>query len=429
MSLICHIEAHEILDSRGNPTVQATVYSSCGKSASAASPSGASKGEFEAHELRDNDPLRYQGKGVLLACQNITGPINKVLKGMPVCDQVRIDQAMREADGTENKNLLGANSTIAVSLACARLAALCTGQPLYAYLGGPCQRLLPCPMLNILNGGAHADNSLEFQEFMIRPHGFDSFKNALRAGVEVFHTLKNILKKAGHTTNVGDEGGFAPNLSSHEEALTLIQEAIEKAGYRVGSEISLAIDAAATEFYDSTSGTYIEKKKKKAGKPFIERTSQEQVQYLKKLVENFAIDSIEDGLAEHDWQGWHELTSKLGARIQLVGDDIFVTNPKFLKRGIDENVANAILIKVNQIGTLTETIDTIQLAHEHGLNTIISHRSGETEDSFIADLAVAMHSGQIKTGAPSRSERVAKYNRLLQIESALGKNAQFGNSL
>lgn len=404
MEKIVDIQAWEVLDSRGNPTVAAEVTTSGGFKGKAYVPSGASTGAFEAHELRDNDMKRYHGKGVLQACSNVNGPLRAVLLGQDVCNQELIDRLMIEEDGTPNKSRLGANAILAVSLAAARAAAASKKMPLYKYLGNEC--VLPIPMMNIINGGAHADNNLDFQEFMIRPKGFGSFEEAFRAGVEVFHTLKGILKKSKLSISVGDEGGFAPNLKSHEEALELITKAIQESDYKVRDQISIALDCAANEFYDASTKLY-------QGK----RNAQEQVHYLEELVKHFAIDSIEDGLAEDDWEGWKYLTTRLSS-IQLVGDDLFVTNRTFLERGIKEHVANAILIKVNQIGTLTETLDTIRLAKQAGYKTIISHRSGETEDSFIADLAVAVGAGQIKTGAPSRSERVAKYNRLLEIERA-----------
>lgn len=421
MATISDIKAHEILDSRGNPTIAVEVFCTNGIKTKACVPSGASTGQHEAVELRDNDPKRYQGKGVLKACAHVEGPIRKLLLGKLVTKQAEIDGLMIEADHTENKAHLGANAILGVSLAVARAGALSSNLPLYAYLAGDSVKSLPCPMLNILNGGAHADNSLEFQEFMVRPHAAPSFHEALRAGAEIFHTLKTILKSKGYSTSVGDEGGFAPNLKSHEQALELISEAIQKAGYKVGSEISIAIDCAASEIYDPKTNTYFEKKKmeKGQGERFERRSASEQISYLETLVNNFAIDTIEDGLAENDWQGWQELTKRLGGKIQIVGDDIFVTNPKFLMRGIKEKIGNSILIKLNQIGTVTETIETIQLAHSHNFRTIISHRSGETEDTFIADFAVATNAGQIKTGAPSRGERVAKYNRLLEIENEL----------
>lgn len=420
MSTICKIEAREILDSRGNPTVFVRVFTSSGASGAACVPSGASTGSHEALELRDGDKKRFLGKGVLKACGNVMGPIAKALIGKCVCNQAEIDNTMIALDGTETKSVLGANAILGVSLACARAAANVRNIPLYAHIGGINAHRLPCPMLNIINGGAHADSGLEFQEFMIRPHGFENFSTALRAATEVFHTLKSILKKKGYNTSVGDEGGFAPNFSSHEEACEYIVEAIQTAGYAPGKQISIALDCANTELFVADSKKYVEKKSK-AHKAW---TGEEMIAYLKTLAARFPIDSIEDGLGEEDWSSWQKLTTELG-NIQLVGDDIFVTNPKFLARGIREKVGNAILIKVNQIGTLTETLHTIQLAQRNNFKTVISHRSGETEDSFIADLAVATNAGQIKTGAPSRSDRVAKYNRLLEIEHELGSGACF----
>jgi len=405
------IHALEILDSRGNPTLKITVHSDDGFLGAAAVPSGASTGEHEAVELRDNDPKRYAGKGVLKAASNVNGPLNQLLKGKSVFEQEMIDKAMIELDGTENKSRLGANAILGISLAVAKCAAAVKGEPLYRYLGGPHATLLPCPMMNVINGGVHADNGLDFQEFMIRPIGAPSFHEALRYGAEVFHTLKSLLKKRGLATAVGDEGGFAPVLKSHEEALDLIIEAIQKAGFRPKEDISIALDPASSEFY-------------KNGK-YRNRTTAEQIDYLASLVDRYPIDSIEDGLDQNDWDGWALLTQKLGKKIQLVGDDIFVTNTRFLKRAIDLGIANAILIKVNQIGTLTETGAAIKLAKSHHYKTVISHRSGETEDTTIADLAVAFGSGQIKTGSLCRSERIAKYNRLLEIEEELGKSARF----
>lgn len=413
------VDALEILDSRGNPTILTRIVTDTGIVAKASVPSGASTGENEAVELRDGDPRRYQGKGVLKALQSITGPIRDRLIGVSVDNQERVDRLMIELDGTENKSRLGANAILGVSLACARAAAQVKNIPLYASIGKG--KVLPVPMMNIMNGGAHADNSLEFQEFMIRPVGFKTFAESLRAGVEIFHTLKNKLRKKHLTTSVGDEGGFAPNVESHEEALDLIMGAITLAGFKPGRDIMLALDCAASELFDQKTKCYIEKKKQRSETNFGSRTSSEQIAYLAKLVQAYPIDSIEDGLSEHDWEGWKELTQKLGDKVQIVGDDIFVTNISFLERGIREKIANAILIKVNQIGTLTETLAAIALAQKNGYKTIISHRSGETEDSFIADLAVASSSGQIKTGAPSRSDRVAKYNRLLEIEQELLK--------
>ena len=428
MNRIVHIQALEVLDSRGNPTVCAKVVCESGHAATAAVPSGASTGEHEAVELRDKDPKRYLGKGVQKAVKNINTTITKLLIGEDVYNQGRIDKLLIDADKTANKSRLGANALLAVSLAAAKAASVSLHVPLYRYLGG-CQALtLPCPMMNIINGGAHADNSIDFQEFMIRPFAAPTFTEALRWGVEVFHTLKGILKKRGLSTAVGDEGGFAPNLRSDQEALELICEAIETAGFKPGKEISCALDCATSELWDAKAHCYIEKKKQQKKEKFAKRSSEEQVAYLKSLCAKFPIDSIEDGLAENDWKGWAYLTQQLGSKVQIVGDDIFVTNPKFLKKGIQEACANAILIKVNQIGTLSETLETIQLAHSHGYKAIISHRSGETEDSFIADLAVSCNTGQIKTGAPSRSDRVAKYNRLLEIELECGPFGRYRDS-
>jgi enolase len=408
-----NIEALEILDSRGTPTVQVKVTTSEGVVGIASVPSGASTGEHEAVELRDGDPRRYWGKGVLKAVAHVQGEILQALKGQSVLEQAAIDRRMIELDGTPNKGRLGANAILGVSLAVARAGATSQKVPLYRHLGAG--ELLPVPMMNILNGGAHADNSLEFQEFMIRPVGAPSFTEAVRWGAEVFQALKKLLKGRAQITAVGDEGGFAPNLASHEEALELILEAIDRAGYLPGEQITLALDCAASEFFRD--GSYTEVKKKSGAR---RRTPSEQVAYLVQLAERFPIDSIEDGSSENDWAGWQELTQRM-PQVQLVGDDIFVTNPLFLRRGIEEKVANAILIKPNQIGTLTETLETIQLAQSAGYRTIISHRSGETEDTFIADLAVATNAGQIKTGSLSRTDRVAKYNRLLFIESELKK--------
>lgn len=417
MSKIQKLEAIEILDSRGNPTVHVRLITNTGIVTEASVPSGASTGAHEAVELRDQDPKRYLGKGVTKACQNVNLVLNDLLKGQDVSYQKKIDQMMIECDGTENKSRLGANSILGVSLAVARAGAQSVQKPLYEYLANEGSMALPVPMMNIINGGAHANNSLEFQEFMIRPVGAPNFKEALRYGSEIFHHLKKILKDKGHVTSVGDEGGFAPSLRSDEEALDFILLAIEKAGYRLKEDITIALDCAASEFFDSKSQKYIHKKNPKANQG---KTSQEQVEYLKKLAQKYPIDTIEDGLDENDWEGWAHLTQEL-SHLQIVGDDIFVTNPKFLNRGIKEHVANSILIKLNQIGTLTETLQTIKLARSHHYKTVISHRSGETEDSFIADLAVATHSGQIKTGSLSRSDRIAKYNRLLIIENDLLK--------
>lgn len=401
--MIEKIFGQEILDSRGNPTLRVTVKTTEGLIGQASVPSGASTGEHEALELRDNDPGRYGGKGVLQAIKNVNGPLNSLLQGQDEQDQAGLDKAMIEADGSPTKKNLGANALLGVSLALARVAALAKKLPLYRSLGPG--TLLPIPMMNIINGGAHADNSLSFQEFMIRPIGPPTFAEKLRAGAEIFHTLKKILKAKGHVTAVGDEGGFAPSLSSHEEALDLIVQAIESAGYMPGTEITIALDCAASEFYKDSL--------------YLGRTTQKHIEYLSTLTSMYPIDSIEDGLDQNDWAGWALLTEKLGEKIQLVGDDIFVTNPLFLKKGIKEKVANSILIKPNQIGTLTETLETIALAKKAQYGTVISHRSGETEDPFIADLSVATSAGQIKTGSLSRSERIAKYNRLLEIEEEL----------
>ena len=419
------VKALEILDSRGNPTVAVIVTTDNGLTATACVPSGASTGEHEAVELRDGDNHRYSGKGVQKAVANVNGLIAKVLVGQSPLDQRRLDRLLIEADGTPNKSHLGANALLGASLAIARVGALATGMPLYRYIGGCSAHVLPCPMMNIINGGAHADNSLDFQEFMIRPVGAHSLAEAVQWGAEIFHALKKILKKGGHITSVGDEGGFAPNLASNEAAIECALEAIEAAGYKPGKQVTLALDCAASEFYDKETRRYIEKKKKKTGQTFVQRTAEEQVDYLADLAAKYPIDSIEDGLDENDWKGWEILTRKLGDKIQIVGDDIFVTNTEFIKKGIKQGVANSVLIKVNQIGTLSETLDAITLAHAHGYTAVISHRSGETEDSTIADISVAMNTGQIKTGSLSRTDRIAKYNRLLQIESELGKAAVF----
>ena len=411
MSRIASCHALEILDSRGNPTLQVTVKTDDGFVGEAKVPSGASTGENEAVELRDNDPSRYGGKGVLKAASHVEKEIFQILKGEDVFSQETIDAKMIALDGTENKRRLGANAILGVSLAVAKCAAAAKKLPLYAYLSASHAAKLPVPMMNVINGGVHADNNLQIQEFMIRPIGAPTFREGLRWGAETFHALKSLLKKKGLSTAVGDEGGFAPMLSSNEEALELILSAIEKAGYKPKTEISLALDLAASEFY--VTRLYITKD---GG---IKRTTEEQIAYLSQLISDYPIDSIEDGLDQHDWSGWIELTSRLGKKVQLVGDDLFVTNSRFLQRGIEEKAANAILIKPNQIGTLTETIATVRLAQKHHYKTILSHRSGETEDTTIADLAVALHSGQIKTGSLCRSERTAKYNRLLQIEKEL----------
>jgi enolase len=418
MASILHITAREILDSRGNPTIEADVHLESGVAGRAAVPSGASTGEREAAELRDGEGERYLGKGVQAAVANVIDTIGPALEGLDPTNQIEIDQTMLELDGTENKSRLGANAILAVSLATARAAASEVGLPLYRYLGGPMARTLPVPMLNILNGGAHATNTVDFQEFMILPVGAEDFADALRMGAEVFHSLKKVLISRKLATGVGDEGGFAPDLKSDEEALQIIVHAIEQAGYQPGTEIALGLDCAASEMYRD--GLY--HFKKSGGAP---RSREQMVELYAKWLEEYPIVTIEDGMAENDWDGWKQLTSAVGDRCQLVGDDVFCTNPAILAKGIEEEVANAILIKVNQIGTLTETLEAIDLARAAGYNSIISHRSGETEDTFIADLAVATGVGQIKTGAPSRSDRVAKYNQLLRIEEQLGSAAEF----
>ncbi len=416
MSEILEIYAREILDSRGNPTVEAEVILDSGAMGRAAVPSGASTGEHEAVELRDNEN-RYLGKGVLNAVKNINEIIAPELEGLSAFDQVMIDKTMIDLDGTENKSHLGANAILAVSMACARAAAEELGMPLYRYLGGTNAKVLPVPMSNILNGGKHADNNVDLQEFMIMPLGATSFKQAIRMNAEVFHTLKSYLKEKGHSTAVGDEGGFAPNLKSNEEALEFIVKAIEKAGYRPGKDIYIALDPASSEFY--INGKYHLKAENKA------LTSEQMIDYYENLIKKYPIISLEDGLAEDDWKGWKKLNERLGGKIQIVGDDIFVTNVERLKRGIKEKSANSILIKLNQIGTVTETLNTIEMAKTHGFTCVISHRSGETEDTFIADLAVAMNTGQIKTGSLCRSERIAKYNQLIRIEEELYSTAKF----
>ena len=425
MSYIKTVKAIEILDSRGNPTIEVEITTDLNIIAKASVPSGASTGMNEALELRDGDQGRYHGKGVQKAVSHVNGPIAQILIGQHIFDQRRLDMMMIAADGTENKGRFGANAILGASLAIARAGAYTAKMPLYRYIGGCQSHILPCPMMNIINGGAHADNSLDFQEFMIRPIGAPSFREAVRWGAEVFHTLKGILKKEGLSTSVGDEGGFAPNLPSNEAAIELILEAIKQAGYDAGSQITIALDCAASEFFDKSTGCYIEKKKKKRKESFCERSSSEQVAYLEGLCDRYPIDSIEDGLDEGDWAGWKILSDRLCNRIQIVGDDLFVTNPKFLNRGIESGIGNSILIKLNQIGTLTETLDTIHLARSHGYTTVISHRSGETEDSMIADLAVGVNAGQIKTGSLSRTDRIAKYNRLIAIESEMDGYGQY----
>lgn len=423
MSFIEEIKAREILDSRGNPTVEVDVYLDNGIVGRAAVPSGASTGKHEAVELRDNEKNRFLGKGVRKAVSNVE-LLAKELRGMLIYEQVKLDQIMLQVDGTENKSNIGANAILGVSLAIAKAAAQSLGLPLYRYIGGVNARILPMPMMNILNGGKHADNCIDFQEFMIIPVKAYSFAEGLRMGTEVFHSLKKVLHDKGLSTNVGDEGGFAPNLSSNQEAIELVLMAIEKAGYKPGEDIFITLDAAASEMYNEQTGLYRFYKSTKK-----EISSDELIHYWVEWCSKYPIISIEDGLHEDDWKGWEKLTQALGHKIQLVGDDLFVTNVKRLKQGIEQKVGNSILIKVNQIGTLTETIEAVELATRNGYTNIISHRSGETEDNTIADIAVALNSGQIKTGSASRSDRIAKYNQLLRIEEELGDTAVYGGSL
>lgn len=420
MTQIASVQARQILDSRGNPTLEVDVITTNGASGRAAVPSGASTGAHEAVELRDGDAKTYLGKGVLKAVQNVNTTIREELTGMFVFDQAAIDAKMLHLDGTLNKANLGANAILGVSLAVAKAAAQEAAQPLYRYVGGVNAMLLPIPMMNILNGGAHADNAIDVQEFMIMPVGADTFSEGLRMGTEVFHHLKKVLHANGHSTNVGDEGGFAPNLRSNEEAIEFVLRAIEASGYKAGEDIFIALDPAATEFYDAQKGRYIFKKSDKR-----ELTSDEMVAYWTDWTKKYPILSIEDGMAEDDWDGWGKLTQEIGDNVQLVGDDLFVTNTDRLAEGIVNGVANSILIKVNQIGTLTETIDAVQMAHTHAYTSVMSHRSGETEDTTIADLAVALNCGLIKTGSASRSDRIAKYNQLLRIEEQLGGSARY----
>ena len=419
MSYIGRIQARQILDSRGNPTVEVDVITESGVLGRAAVQYGASTGIHEAVELRDGDNGKYLGKGVLKAVNNINTTLNDELKGAYIYDQNLIDQAMIGIDGTDNKGALGANAILGVSLAVAKAAAESLGQPLYRYIGGVSANTLPIHMMNIINGGSHADNKIDVQEFMVMPAGATSFSESLRMGTEIFHHLKNVLHSKGMSTNVGDEGGFAPNLGSNEDAITCILQAIEKAGYRPGEDVYLALDAASSEFYNEEKARYV------LESTGDELTSSDMVSYWKDWADKYPIVSIEDGLAEDDWDGWKELTVALGDKIQLVGDDLFVTNTERLSRGIEGGIANSILVKVNQIGTLTETVDAVNLAHRNLYTSVMSHRSGETEDSTIADLAVALNTGQIKTGSASRSDRIAKYNQLLRIEEALGKTAYF----
>lgn len=417
MSTIASVYGREILDSRGNPTVEVEVTLESGISARAAVPSGASTGSREALEMRDGDKKRYGGKGVTKAVANVNNEIAQTLEGMDCLQQVRIDNALIDLDGTDNKSRLGANAMLGASMACCRAAAEYLGQPLYKYIGGINSKVLPAPMMNIINGGAHAPNNLDIQEFMIMPLGAMSFKDSLRMGAEIFHTLAAILKADGHVTSVGDEGGFAPNLKNHDEAFSYMMKAIEQAGYNPGTEVALAIDVASSEFYQD--GKYVLKGENKTF------TNAEMTEWLAEFTRRYPLISIEDGMAENDWEGWAMLTTTLGDHVQLVGDDLFVTNPSILAEGIAEGVANSILIKLNQIGTVTETLDTIEMAKEAGYTTVVSHRSGETEDSFIADLAVGVNAGQIKTGSLSRYDRMAKYNQLLRIEEELGDDAEF----
>ncbi|HTS75291.1 MAG TPA: phosphopyruvate hydratase [Bryobacteraceae bacterium] len=417
---ITQITAREILDSRGNPTVEADVHLSDGSFGRGAVPSGASTGEHEAVELRDGDNARYQGKGTRNAVENVNKTIAPQVCGMNASEQIAIDRLMIELDGTGNKSKLGANAILSVSMAVARAAAASNQMPLYRYLGGVAANLLPVPMMNILNGGAHADNSVDPQEFMIIPYGAPKFSEALRWGAEVFHTLKKVLKKRGYSTAVGDEGGFAPNLKSNQEAIEVVLEAITQAGYQPGDEIGIALDPAASEFYDRDSKRYVFKKSDKS-----QRTSEQMIDFWEDWLRQYPIISLEDGMAEFDWDGWELLTRRLGGKVQLVGDDIFVTNTELFAKGIERGIANSILIKLNQIGSVTETLETMEMAARAGYTTVISHRSGETEDPFIADFAVGTRAGQIKTGSLSRTDRIAKYNQLLRIEEELGSNARF----
>ncbi len=424
MTTINRIQAREILDSRGNPTIEVDVELNCGVVGRAAVPSGASTGEHEAWELRDGDKTRYLGKGVQKAVGNVNKPIAKALIGMDALDQVAVDQTMIALDGTPNKAKLGANAILGVSLATAHAAANALEQPLFKYLGGPNAKVLPVPMMNIMNGGAHSDAPIDIQEFMIMPKGANSFREALRMGTEIFHALKAVLKASKLSTAVGDEGGFAPKLNSNEHALEVIALAVKNAGYKLGKDVFLALDVASSEFFDKEAKKYVFKKSDGS-----KRTGAQMVEFYKDLQKKYPIISIEDGMSENDWDGWKQLTDAIGDKTQLVGDDLFVTNTKFLKRGIDTGTANSILVKVNQIGSLTETLDAIEMAKEAKYTAVISHRSGETEDNTIADIAVATNAGQIKTGSLCRTDRVCKYNQLLRIEELLGKNAVYGGKL
>jgi enolase len=420
MSTIVSVHAREILDSRGNPTIEVEVRTEFGNFGRAAVPSGASTGEYEACELRDDDKTRYLGKGVRQAVAHVNETLAEAVEGLEVADQVHLDRVLIDLDGTPNKSRLGANAILGVSLACARAAAEDAGLPLFRYLGGPLARTLPVPLMNVINGGAHADNNLDFQETMLVPFGFDRFSDALRAGVEIFHTLKKQLKAAGKVTAVGDEGGFAPSLASNAEALETLMAAIRGAGYEPGKQIGLALDVAASEFYDKQRNVYV-----LAGEGGRELNAGQLVDLYAELADKYPLVSIEDGMDQDDWSGWKALTERLGKRVQLVGDDLFVTNKARLQRGIDEGVANALLVKVNQIGSLTETLEAMRLAHRNSYACVVSHRSGETGDTFIADLAVATEAGQIKTGSASRSDRTEKYNQLLRLEEALGHEAEY----
>jgi len=424
LTIICDVRARQILDSRGNPTVEVDVETTGGAVGRAAVPSGASTGEHEAWELRDGEKNKYLGKGVLKAVENVETKIAEAITGLDALDQVGIDRAMIALDGSANKKELGANAILGASLAVAHAAAAQLDVPLFNYLGGPNAKVLPVPMMNIINGGAHSDAPIDFQEFMIMPKGAPTFSEALRYGAEIFHALKSVLKSRGLSSAVGDEGGFAPDLKGTEDALDTICQAVEKAGYKVGEDIYFALDPASSEFYDAASNSYIFKKSDGS-----KRSAEELVALYKELCSKYPIVSIEDGCAENDWDGWKKLTDALGSKVQLVGDDLFVTNVNFLRKGIQQGVANSILVKVNQIGSLTETLDAIELAKENKYTAVISHRSGETEDTTIADIAVATNAGQIKTGSLSRTDRIAKYNQLLRIEEELGDNAQYGGKM